>query len=378
MYKQISITVICSLLFGIHSFAQKFRFTEAIKNPSGAIADIIQDKQGILWFAAFEKGLIRYDGMNTKTYMNDSRNLNSIGPDPAVRVFADRNNIIWVGTLGSGLERFDPATNRFTHFRHDPKDASSISSDTITAVLEDRSGNLWIGSSNGLSLLERKTGKFTNYKYDPNNRSGVSHQFVYEIYEDKNGTIWMYTATFNVRQGIVDGALNRFDRSTGKFTRYVKDPSNPGKILPGPIRSLYEDRKNNFWISSDSGLYNLDRKTGKFTRYYPDPFNSSPLGQTPLAQRISSFVRFVSEDSSGALWVGVGGVGLIRYDPDNKTSIHFGTIYVNNKRVSAKDTTTGFTSSNPIRAISSREGLFWVYDDRSVYNLNYNKTIIPF
>jgi hypothetical protein len=36
-----------------------------------------------------------------------------------------------MGMMGSGLEKFDPATNTFTHFRHDPKNASSLICDTV-------------------------------------------------------------------------------------------------------------------------------------------------------------------------------------------------------------------------------------------------------
>src|SRR6187397_802770 len=103
------------LLINLISSGQDLRFKEAIKNPSGAIIDVVQDKQGIFWFAALEKGLIRYDGVNIKTYINDNRNPNSIAAKYAIRVYADKDNIVWVGTLGAGMERFDPSTNIFTH-----------------------------------------------------------------------------------------------------------------------------------------------------------------------------------------------------------------------------------------------------------------------
>ena len=378
MHKQIFIITVWLTLFGIQPFAQNLRFNEAIKNPSGAITDVVQDKQGIFWFAALEKGLIRYDGINTKTYMNDNRNPNSIAAKYAIRVYADKNNIVWVGTLGSGLERFDPSTNKFTHIRHDPKTVSGLNSDTVTAFLEDHVGNFWIGTFGGLSLMDRKTGKFTHYRNDPNDPTTISHNQVYEIYEDKNGTLWVYAGKHDLNTGTTSGTLNRFDRSTGKFTSYVKDPAHPGKVLPGPIRSFYEDNKNNFWIGTDSGLYNMDRKSNTFTRYYPDPYSSGPLEQTPLTKKNFPFVQIITGDSSGALWVGIRGGGLIRYDPRNKTSMHFGAIYENNKLMSSKDTSNGFASGYPGRAITSKEGLFWVFDRLAVYYLNYNKTFIPF
>jgi ligand-binding sensor domain-containing protein len=77
--------------------------------------------------------------------------------------------------------------------------------------------------------------------------------------------------------------------------------------------------------------------------------------------------------------VGLLGGGLIRYDPDNKTSMHFGAIYENDKLISSKDTSKRHLSqASHSRPISSKEGLFWVIDNRGFYYLNYNKTFIPF
>jgi len=51
--------------------------------------------------------------------------------------------MVWVGT-DKGLEKYDPATNSFTHFRHNNKDPNSISYDTIFSLLVDKTGDLWI------------------------------------------------------------------------------------------------------------------------------------------------------------------------------------------------------------------------------------------
>jgi hypothetical protein len=96
--------------------------------------------------------------------------------------------------------------------------------------------------------MDRKTGKFSHYRHDPNDPTTLSHNQVFEIYEDKNGTLWLFAAKSELTTGVISGSLNRFDRATGKFTRYIKDPANPGIIFPGPIRSFYEDHKNNLWM----------------------------------------------------------------------------------------------------------------------------------
>lgn len=64
-------------------------------------------------------------------------------------VYADKSGNIWAGTLGAGLEKFDPKTERFTHYKHNEKDPSSISNGIITCLLQDQEGVLWIGTEHG-------------------------------------------------------------------------------------------------------------------------------------------------------------------------------------------------------------------------------------
>jgi ligand-binding sensor domain-containing protein len=64
--------------------------------------------------------------------------------------------LIWAGTTGHGLNRFDPDTERFTHYRHDPANPRSLSNDTVVCICEDRTGTLWIGTTKGLDRFDRQ------------------------------------------------------------------------------------------------------------------------------------------------------------------------------------------------------------------------------
>ncbi len=357
--------------------AQEFRFNRVLKNELVQPGQIIQDNQGVLWISDFSKGLMRYDGVNLRTYSNDPDNPTSISPGTIIRMMIDRENNIWIGMLGKGLDRLDPATNTFTHFRHNPKDASSLSNDSVMQVLEDHSGNLWVGTFNGLNLLNRKTGKFTHYRNDPNDPLSISHNNIYDMYKDKKEVLWVVAAKFSFGTGPTGSTVNRFDKSTGKFTRYLQDPTNPNSSIPGKgIHVMYEDRINNFWIGTDVGLYNMNRSTGKCTRYYPDPLKPGVLGEAPVAEKIATRINMITEDSSGALWVSMPNAGINRYDPVSKKSTHFGPVYDGGKLL-GKDTATGFTFHFAQSFFNSKDGLFWVVGD-GLYCLNYNKTTIPF
>ena len=369
--------VFCLLLSWINSLhAQDLRFTQVTKSLSN-VFDMAQDKQGYLWIATRDQGLKRYDGINFKVYTNDPRNLNSLVNGVPFRLFIDAENMIWIGMLGSGLDKFDPATNTFTHFRHDPKNAFSISGDSLTSILEDHLGNLWIGTDDGLDMLDRKTGKFVHYKNDVNDRSSLSYNKVSKIFEDKKGELWIGCMHLNDRS---KGGLNRFDRKTGKFTSYLHDSLNAKSLPDNRIYDMYEDKDGNFWIASwDAPFFKMDRNTGEFTRYYPDPLHSDTLSQVPVSEKILPYASFITEDISGALWIGIGGSGMNRYDPVSKKSTHFGYIYEGNKLLPAKDTANGYVSGEVLKAITTKDGMFWVgCIDGTLYKLDNNKITVPF
>lgn len=64
-------------------------------------------------------------------YKNNPSDSNSLSTDALEAICIDRNGMLWIATLGQGIERFNAATGVFTHFRPDPKDSASLVSDWI-------------------------------------------------------------------------------------------------------------------------------------------------------------------------------------------------------------------------------------------------------
>jgi hypothetical protein len=146
----------------------------------------------------------------------------------------DKYGFLWISFYGSGLDKFDPATGIFTHYRHDPKDKASLGSDIVSAVLVDHLGNVWVGSNGGLDLLDQKTGKFKNFKHHKNDSTSLSYDVVRAIYEDKSGELWVGIGTFFSHPKF--GGLNRFHRNSGTFTRYLSDPANPQTLIDNRVK----------------------------------------------------------------------------------------------------------------------------------------------
>ena len=71
--------------------------------------------------------------------------------------------MIWIATWVNGLDRLDPASGKFKHFKHDPNDPGSLSSDTVRSILEDHDGIIWIGTMGGLDRYDPVQKNLTLY-----------------------------------------------------------------------------------------------------------------------------------------------------------------------------------------------------------------------
>jgi signal transduction histidine kinase/ligand-binding sensor domain-containing protein len=335
----------------------------------GKINAIIRDKYGFLWLSdQSNRCIIRYDGSHMTRYQNDPKNPNSLGGFYPESLFADSNGNIWIGFYGMGLDKFDPVTNHFTHYRHKEHEPGTLSNDFVTALLRDHLGNLWVGTYGGLDLMDEKTNTFKNFRNNSNDPSSLSCDTVRVLYEDKSGVFWVGTGfAFQPGDG---GGLNKYNRNTSNFTRYLHDPKNPCSLIDNKVRAIFEDSYGNFWVgTAGDGLHTMDRKTGSFTRHSYNPAKPDQLSRTAIEDQFDH-ITFITEDAERKIWIGTLWNGLIRYDPLTKKIDHFGS----------RDDRSGiFKDSSSWCATPTPDGLVWLSTQRAnLFSIDLYNTIIPY
>jgi signal transduction histidine kinase/ligand-binding sensor domain-containing protein len=374
----------------LFAFSQQIIFNAVPFSPDKSVrafTGIAQDHLGYIWLSSYRAGLYRYDGTEFINYEHNDSNSNSIAGDWDECIWIDSLNIIWIGTFGEGLDRFDPVTKSFTHFRHDPKNETSLANDTVTAIFEDHLGNLWVGNSSGLDLLNEKKGTFIHYSYKKGDPTGLASPQVRAIYEDHQGTLWVGCGSPFVRddQNLNSGGLNRFNRKKGTFTQYRHDPSNPNSLASNKVRALFEDSKGNFWVgTSGNGLHIMDRDRGTFTHYYYDSLHPENLSRPPLLKNQDDHITFIREDVKGGIWIGSFYNGINRLDPITNKITHFGDIVnYNGDAFVRQDTVSGYDDFRSWQALFTTDGMIWI----SIFNSNkgnllfkatVNKKSIPY
>ena len=114
-----------------------------------SINDIIQDKEGFLWFAS-ENGLIRYDGYDFNIFLYKTGDSTSLSTNNVTCLAIDDSNGIWVGT-SKGLNKFDKKTGGFRQYFKSSEDTTTLAGNKINDIFVDEGGRVWVASDGGLS-----------------------------------------------------------------------------------------------------------------------------------------------------------------------------------------------------------------------------------
>ena len=171
-------------------------------------------------------------------------------------------------------------------FAINENDASSLANDSVSVILQGTDGTIWVGTNGGLDRFDRKTNKFFHYTYNVNDSTSLSCNQVRALYEDKQGTIWVGTGNPYVwpeNPKVSKGGLNKLNKKTGKFTRYLHNEKDPHSLIDNRVRAIFEDSHGNFWVgSAGDGLHKMDRTKGTFERLLYDPSHPDKLSRPPV------------------------------------------------------------------------------------------------
>ncbi|WP_373494796.1 two-component regulator propeller domain-containing protein [Aquiflexum sp.] len=364
------------IVLTFQSFGQRIEFI-SVTPPEGGnftfVTGITQDVNGFMWYAT-KKGLYSYDGKNVTSYKNNPLNPNSIMGNFLESVYADHDGTIWVGSLGKGLDHFDPESGIFSHFTHDPNDPESLSSDTVTVILRDKQGTLWVGTHGGLDQYDPNTNKFNHYRYSADDTTSISNNQVRSMYEDSEGTLWIGTGSPYADNGggPDEGGLNRFNRETGNFTRYMHDPNNSNSLLNNKISAIFEDKQGDFWIGTAKlGLHKMNRNDGTFERLIYDPAYPEKLSSPPITIAAPDYehITFINQDAAGSYWFGTVDAGLFYFNADIGKMVNY---------IRTAGSTEGFNDLGAWISYSSRDGILWIGSTQgNIYHIDPMHKEIP-
>ena len=286
--------------------------------PGGQVTAILEDAKGTVWVAT-GGGLARRTTEAGETrerfavYRHDPNDPSSLGTDRLSALYEDRGGVLWIGTEGAGLYRYDPRRDGFERPPQPAAAGDSAPSNTIprlspsslmeiAPLLEDRAGRLWATTDAGLLTLEEDRQTYTYHRHRPTDERSLSHDSITALLEDSQGNFWIGTAN----------GLNRISSDGVSFDRFVHDSSEPYSLAASLVHRLFEDRSGVLWIgTSTGGVDRLSPHKHVFKVYRPVAPGAPQLG--------ADAVLAIHEDPAGSLWVGTHHNGLYRLTGDRRT-----------------------------------------------------------
>ena len=267
--------------YDLNTFKLKYYFKNEEYNTYN-INGAILGKSGDIWISTEKNGLIRFNPVNESYsfYLNDYKDSMNLINKNIRCLFQDHLGLIWIGTRGFGLYKYDITKNKLNNYKHYPG-----SLHYVLVIFEDRFGTVWIGANQGgLNKFDRNTEKFIHY--------GLL--CVTEIFEDKKRNLWVADYF---------SGLNLFDREKGKI---IASYNQKDGLSYNAIAGILEDDHNNLWIGTQNGLSKFPIEKRTFKNYYKeDGIPDNQFMRSACCKGVDGTMYFSTE------------AGLVVFHPDS-------------------------------------------------------------
>ncbi|MBB3696852.1 response regulator [Flammeovirga yaeyamensis] len=409
-------SIIIAFFDGIYELkVDKDGRNSSLKRLSNLKCDvIIKDINGIFW-AGSKRGLFRlkYDLITEKLIQLDHYNKDEyLNSNIVHTIYEDKTGIIWIGTVGGGIKKYNPRLKKFRHIQREDEEGS-LSYNKVRSVYEDTLNRLWVGTEGGgLNYLSADNKDYENgFKHISLEVDKRSQNTVYDINEFRNNlilgvgyplkivaksidqadkigqnlrgnsitppfltnsvfitetegdsVIWLGSYGGGLIRGIIqeDGNLDWQRIKIARKEAY-KDPIEV-------VRNILVDKKGNVWVGTNQGLLFISKSQKHLENPQCKLFSSLKDDDQSLSY---NYILPLFEASNGEIWIGTMGGGLNIITPQSS---------INDLKFEHLSTQNGLPS-NVIKAIleddygnlwvSSNKGLSKIsLDDRRVKNFD--------
>ncbi|MEG2598705.1 MAG: two-component regulator propeller domain-containing protein [Muribaculaceae bacterium] len=210
------------------------------ENIENRIWSYLVDSKGNHWMGT-DLGLYKSVGNSS-----DFKHVFNTGEDWIYDILESKDGTIWFATMGSGVWKYDSTIGSFLKFVHVSNDNNSISSNLITSITEDKNGNIWFSTEcGGISRYNVSKHTFTSFSI----KDGLPDDFSYKILEDAHGALW-----FGTNKGLVK--FNPITKDVQVFT--VNDGISDNQFN---YKSALKATDGKFYFGTINGLMSFDPNT---------------------------------------------------------------------------------------------------------------------
>ncbi|WP_114792508.1 ligand-binding sensor domain-containing protein [Niabella yanshanensis] len=290
-----------------------------------AVITILQDRKGLIWMGTRGGGLNRFDGYTFKCFNNKNSKLGNIGNNIITTLVEDSKGMLWIGT-GKGIFKYDPYQEVFTEL-------DMASQNYISHLVIDDKDKLWFLSGYRLHQYDPVQNKVTDLKLqascialDPKmNLWAGSDDGTIGIFRQAEKTISYIRIVGqevapDLRSISKIYAMNDNELMIGCFKQGLKTyhiktgqvkslPLTPNNYASIYVRDIIRGSGQQYWVATESGIYIYDIDSGQTEHLRKRAGDSYSIADNA--------VYTFCKDNQDGMWVGTYFGGLNYYSKEN-------------------------------------------------------------
>ena len=205
----------------------------------------VRDSRGNVWIASgILKGFILHklnenSDMELASYWFPVQESYSLYPFTSALV-TDAHDNLWIGTV-EGLFFFNTEKESWVHYVHKENDSTSLPVSSVFSLYNDAHSEniLWVGTDGGgLTRFDKNTGRSITYTTN----AGLPNNVIYGILPDDSGNLWLSTnngiARFNPHTKAVKIFSVKDGLQSNEFNRYASRKLASGELVFGGVNGF--------------------------------------------------------------------------------------------------------------------------------------------
>ncbi|MDP4264841.1 MAG: two-component regulator propeller domain-containing protein [Bacteroidota bacterium] len=248
---------------------QQFPHPTPDANPTYRVLDIFRDKNDNMWIGTMGRGLLKYDyGKRKFIQYLLNKDLTSDGNDPddnTVRKITDDpydSAILWLACM-DGLYRFNKNTGQLTRFENIKNGKKDWKDNCFHAMLAPPGNMIWLGTwGGGVITFNKETRSFINYPYDNKgySRNDVDVNIVFDLYAVSDTSLYVAT---------LDNGLLEWNTVSHKFYPVIAPQGGPTSEKNASIRGISATSNNCLWVCGINNIYLFNKVYNRFGNWQP-------------------------------------------------------------------------------------------------------------
>lgn len=307
---------------------KKYTYLESfkdLKNFNPNQNGLIKLSTGELW--VYRNGLHIYNsqGILRSTLVSIPQNPNSLSGNLISCIYESKDQVVWVGTNGFGLNKYNPQLSVFKYIGAFKDAPLSLSNNFVKSIYTANDGEVFVSTFSGLDVLDINNNTSRHYEVWTQKKERA---LINKIIEAADKTIWLCTTKGLMkweRGEVVSGGIAALDRTdvniftgvafdstsfllTTNIGMFKVDFKRKQAVKLNDFRSMVVGKwRDQYWIESAKDIRRLGSDGITTTLLFKKDSNDNT--QFPDVE-----VKCFYTDVTGSLWMGTWGQGLIEYD----------------------------------------------------------------